>query len=258
MPALLSSQVNLRIIINCALQNISLLIVVINMSEISKATIFSALLLMQWACAAVLEPNSEDAIAQGSSNALCQRDADFNNQEEGSITKTCVKATNASNWVYYKLSSKSAVAITSPTTSTDWDLAFQRFRIKLNGGVSGPGRASLLTVSGVSSFDSANKANSGDYLNDQNFSTSYTSTSACYTAGGINYAFLNDFTSATGSANNCWFTYSVSTHKLSPKDQYYFFTDAGGSYYKLKITNYYSESGSSGYISFDWAKVLSP
>ena len=246
------------------------------MSEISKATIFSVFLLAQWACAAVLEPNLEDATAQGSSDTLCQKDADFNNQEEGSITKTCIKATNASDWVYYKLSSKSAVAIPSPTTSTNWDLAFKRYRIKLNGGVSGPGSASLLTVSGVSSFDSANQANSGTYLNDQNFSISYTtmlsladfldlndqnfsisytSTSACYTNDGINYAFLNDF---TGSANNCWFTYSLSTHTLSPKDQYYFFTDAGGSYYKLKITNYYSESGTSGYISFHWAKVLNP
>lgn len=225
------------------------------MSEISKATIFSVFLLAQWACATVLEPNLEDATAQGSSDTLCQKDADFNNQEEGSITKTCIKAKNASDWVYYKLSSKSAVAIPSPTTSTDWDLAFKRYRIKLNGGVSGPGRASLLTVSGVSSFDSANQANSGTYLNDQNFSISYTSTSACYTNDGINYAFLNDF---TGSANNCWFTYSLSTHTLSPKDQYYFFTDAGGSYYKLKITNYYSESGTSGYISFHWAKVLNP
>ena len=224
------------------------------MSEISKATIFSVFLLAQWACAAVLETNLEDATA---SDALCQKDADFNNQEEGSITKTCIKATNASGWVYYKLSSKSAVAIPSPTTSTNWDLAFKRYRIKLNGGVSGPGSASLLTVSGLSSFDSANQANSGTYLKDQNFSPSYTTTttSACHTNDGINYAFLNDFTE---SANNCWFTYSLSTHTLSPKDQYYFFTDAGGSYYKLKITNYYSESGSSGYISFHWAKVLSP
>ena len=222
------------------------------MSEISKATIFSVFLLAQWGCAAVLEPNLEDATT---SDTLCQKDADFNNQEEVSITKTCIRATNAVDWVYYKLSSKSAVAIPSPTTSTNWDLAFKRYRIKLNGGVSGPGSASLLTVSGVSSFDSANQANSGTYLNDQNFSTSHTSTSACHTTDGINYAFLNDF---TGSVKNCWFTYSLSTHTLSPKDQYYFFTDAGGSYYKLKITNYYSESGTSGYISFDWAKVSNP
>ena len=226
------------------------------MSEISKATIFSALLLMQWACAAVLEPNLEDATT---SDTLCQRDAAFNNREEGSITKTCIKATSFVNWVYYKLSSKSAVAIPDPATSTNWDLAFKRYRIKLNGGVSGPGRASLLTVLGVSSFDSANQANSGTYLKDQNFSPSYTSTStstsACHTTDGINYAFLNDF---TGSANNCWFTYNSLSHKLSPKDQYYFFTDASGSYYKLKLVNYYSESGTSGYISFDWAKVSNP
>ena len=48
-------------------------------------------------------------------------------------------ASNNDSWVYFDLDSYSVVFPQNPTSDTQWDVAFQRFKIKLNGGVSGIG-----------------------------------------------------------------------------------------------------------------------
>lgn len=49
----------------------------------------------------------------------------------------------------------SVVSVTDPASSTDWDMAFRRFSVKLNGGVSGPGDVSGVNLSNNASLDSA-------------------------------------------------------------------------------------------------------
>ncbi len=201
-------------------------------------------------CAAILVGNAEDEFATDP-GALCQKEKSANSQTNGSINSTCVKATSAADWVYFSLSSNSAVSVASPTTSAAWDLGFKRFRIKLNGGVSGPGAGSLKLISGAAGFSGTTQATAGGYSSDANFTMAHTG--ACYTTDGVNYQFLNDFT-----ATSCWFTYDSSTHKLDARDQFYYITDAAGNYYKLQTTSYYNDNGTSAYISFKWAAVAAP
>ncbi len=49
----------------------------------------------------------------------------------------------------------SVVSVTSPGSSTDWDMAFRRFTVKLNGGVSGPGEVAGVNLENNAALDSA-------------------------------------------------------------------------------------------------------
>lgn len=46
-------------------------------------------------------------------------------------------ASSSSAFTYFRLSDGAVVAVTDPTTSDEWDIAFRRFAVKLNGGVAG-------------------------------------------------------------------------------------------------------------------------
>jgi len=74
----------------------------------------------------------------------CEDDAAAPGEEflEGTLT---VDASSPSEFVYVSLSDGAVVTPSDAATSTGWDVAIRRFSVRLNGGVSGPG-----TVSGLS------------------------------------------------------------------------------------------------------------
>ncbi|HWA14986.1 MAG TPA: HmuY family protein, partial [Gemmatimonadales bacterium] len=47
-------------------------------------------------------------------------------------------ASSNTAFTFFRLSDGAVVAVTDPTSSTEWDLAVRRFAVKLNGGVAGP------------------------------------------------------------------------------------------------------------------------
>jgi hypothetical protein len=59
---------------------------------------------------------------------------------EGEVT---LDATNPAVFTYMTFSDGGAeITVGDPSTSTEWDIAFRRFSVKLNGGVAGPGEVS--------------------------------------------------------------------------------------------------------------------
>ncbi|MCU0621463.1 MAG: HmuY family protein [Gemmatimonadales bacterium] len=66
---------------------------------------------------------------------------------EGSFV---LNASSQTAYTYFNLETQDTVAVASPGTSTDWDLAFRRFEVRLNGGVAGP--------KGVSGYNLQNNA----------------------------------------------------------------------------------------------------
>lgn len=62
------------------------------------------------------------------------------NTGDGIATRT-IDATGTGEWVYFNLAANAVVYPAQPENSRDWDIAFQRFKIKVNSGVSGNGGA---------------------------------------------------------------------------------------------------------------------
>lgn len=167
------------------------------------------------------------------------------NQEQGDgITTTVVAANDQDAWIYLDLESGSAVVPNAPDDAPadllEWDLGFQRQRIKINGGISGQGNAAVALVSDTG-FDALTRAPAAAYIADEPDQDDN---------GEPEYAM--------SSGDNAWYDYDVTTHVLTPKDVVYVIRSVEGNHYKLAMQSYYDDAGTSGFPSFLWAAVDSP
>ena len=132
--------------------------------------------------------------------------------------------------VYFSLSSGESVTPADPSTSTDWDLHFSGYVIRLNGGISGPGQGGAFPA----------------YQTDQTFEDIAEAMGFGYFADKSGSAFSSD----TGE----WYSYDSTTHVLSTRNHVYVI-DTGEGFYKMQLISYYREvegSPVSGFITFRW------
>ena len=83
--------------------------------------------------------------------ASCSRDNDdptpAQNQEQTNPNLKIVAnldASNASEWKYFSFASGTIVQVADPSTDLTWDIAFNRYNIRTNGGTSGSGQVQML------------------------------------------------------------------------------------------------------------------
>lgn len=69
------------------------------------------------------------------------------------IATQILDATNNEVWVYFNLADNAVVYPAQPASSTAWDIAFQRFKIKTNSGISGNGGVQIAALKDTA-FDS--------------------------------------------------------------------------------------------------------
>lgn len=132
-----------------------------------------------------------------------------------------VDASDAERWAWFDFSRAARVERPGPR---EWDLAFRRNEIIVNGGeLAGEGGA--IVLSDVP-FDSLTVAPAGEY--------------AGSTAG-------RDTTSA---AFDGWYDYGWTTHLLEPRPITYAVRTADGRYAKLEILGYYCPGARSGCYTF--------
>lgn len=154
--------------------------------------------------------------------------------EAGGAVVSQINASDSMSWVYVQLSSGKEVMPQDPQNSTDWDLALQRFQIKVNGGISGKGGVEVALVTGIT-FPALATAPQSGYVTDKQDSADEDS--------DPDYAFVQQGT---------WYNYTAMTHLLTPKDQVYVVRATTGAHYKLQMSGYYDQAGSSGYPAFRW------
>ncbi len=150
------------------------------------------------------------------------------------ITESVVDSRDMAKWIYLDLDARKEVQETDPT----WDIAFLRFNIKLNGGVSGSGGVDV-AIDDTSGIEGVTRASAGPYVTDQADSDDEDT--------NPDYAFT--------TANEGWFDYDVMTHILTPKDRVYFVRSTEKKSYKFQILDYYNEARTAGWFKFWWAPV---
>jgi hypothetical protein len=163
-----------------------------------------------------------------------------NSQEAAGVTRTVIDATADEVWLYFDLESAARVEPEQPDDSPLWDLAFERFKIKLNGGVSGSGDVSAAHLDAVA-FSGLATAPDAEYVTDQ--------------ADGDDENEEPDLIVSSGDA---WFAYDPSNHTLMARDRTYVLRSVEKNYYKLQMLEYYDAAGTAGYPAFHWARVDPP
>jgi HmuY protein len=141
-----------------------------------------------------------------------------------------VDARSKDLWMYFDFSRGAVVAVQDPKSDA-WDLAFQRYVIRTNGGDTNPaGRAALLSVA-------------GDF--------------ATVTRVPEHAAFTSDIRAKNRlySANPViekWYTYSYLANVLAPKRVVYVVRTQDGKYAKMRILSYYCKESASGCLTFEY------
>ena len=122
-----------------------------------------------------------------------------------------------------------------------WDIAFQRFKIMSNGGVSGSGGVEIAIIKDQEYAEVINAPEDG-YDFDQEDSEDDEDSDPDYV---FNQA-------------DPWFSYDLMTHSLSTKDYVYVVNTTDDQYVKIAIDDYYNEVGDSGYFNLQLEGLSAP
>jgi hypothetical protein len=144
-------------------------------------------------------------------------------------------------WVYFNFAKGDTVPVSAPTASQEWDVAFRRTTVKINGGTSGPGKAGVAMLTGINFEDIKDVPASTVFAVDD-------STSAGYAL-------------PAGSGNG-WYHYTAEPNHwiVAIADRVFIFRSADEKYVKVKFISYYSDGlppsqplqSDSGYYTFKY------
>ena len=192
-----------------------------------------SILLAGWAvaCAPALEANDDTA----DDEVVDPRNGPNLEQRDDGAWLTRVDATAEDTWVYLDLADGGQLEVAEPGEEFDWDIAFQRFHVKINGGTSGPADAAAARLDGAD-FGALTLAPADGYRT--------------YELDGEDDDEHPDY------ALRDWYDYDFMTHILTPAAAVYVLRIGDtGEHYRIEFQNYYDDAGSSGYQTFLWSPI---
>lgn len=151
------------------------------------------------------------------------------------------------DWIYYSFSQGAELdGITSANYQTDgtWDIAFNRYNVRTNGGTSGAGEAAVVDMGEVE-YSSVTEAPADGYTVDGKISIvkeiNMVGPPIMMDVNG-NELFVGAITPATSQYPT-----------FDPNNHIYVLKTADGNYVKLWITSYFNDNGESGYMNFKYS-----
>jgi hypothetical protein len=134
-------------------------------------------------------------------------------------------------WMYFDFSRGTVVAVQDPKTD-DWDLAFQRYVIKTNGGDTNPPGHSALCGLEKQDFASVTRV-----PHDANF---------------VSDVRTKNRLSSYNPVIDKWYNYSYLANVLAPKPVVYIVRTQDGKYAKMRLLSYYCKGGEAGCLTFEY------
>ena len=144
-----------------------------------------------------------------------------------------IDATNREAWSYFSFATNDVIEVADPENSADWDLGFQRTKVKLNGGVSGPGKGAAIMLKDVE-FEGVKVAPADGYIADS-----------------------ADTLAIVAQSEKGWYIYTgPPNHWVLPLDNRVFIVQAAdGTFAKVRFTGYYKDNENkkdSGFVTFEY------
>ena len=144
-----------------------------------------------------------------------------------------IDATSREAWAYFSFTTGDTVEVADPLNSMDWDLGFQRTKVILNGGISGPGKGSAVMLKDVE-FEGVKEAPAAGYAADSE----------------QNLAIVAE-------SEQGWYIYTgPPNHWILPLEQRVFVVQAAdGTFAKVRFIGYYKDNENKqdgGFITFEY------
>jgi hypothetical protein len=155
---------------------------------------------------------------------------------------TVINSTNANTWKYFSFEKNDTLTVADPANSLEWDLAFQRYRIRTNSGLAGNGMGGAANSysKGQAGFDAL---------------TTVTDTSTFVTDTSVDIAVQMGFaTYIINPVLYTWFTleFAAQGTQIVPSDYVYIVRTATGKYAKVWFKSYYSATNTAGFINLQY------
>ncbi len=171
--------------------------------------------------------------------AACEK---TDNEAASGTATIVINATNSTAWKYFSFDINDTLTINTPSTSDAWDIAFQRYRIRTNGGLSGSGQgcAANSGLTGQQGFNNLTQvADTLQFIQDDEIIIAVQQGYATYLVNPELYK---------------WFKMEMATQgtQIVPTDSIYVVKTAKGKYAKVWFKSYYSASDESGHITMQY------
>ncbi|MFK7999973.1 MAG: HmuY family protein [Polyangiales bacterium] len=180
--------------------------------------------------------SSDATLPDGGPTSVPTRSGNFLHDDNGSSVDSLVDASDTESWQYLDLDTGM-----STDDPAEWDLAFRRFFVRVNGGVTG--NAGVLTHISSTAYESLAQAPDSGW-----------SSAEPDGAGDDDDEPDNVF----NNGSDDWYDYDVTTHSLSAKPRAYALRSSAGSYFRLQFVDYYDGAGSPAQIAFRWSGIDGP
>jgi hypothetical protein len=149
---------------------------------------------------------------------------------DGTYT-TRIDATSAETWRHVDLTTG-----TETDAAGAWDVAAQRFHIKLNGGISGTAGVETAPLPGM--LPAVTAAPAAGWITDE--------------PDGDDENPEPDYAFEQGDG---WYAYDPQSHVLTPRELVWVIRTGDGAMVKLAIERYYDEVGTSGVFTVRWGRL---
>jgi hypothetical protein len=177
----------------------------------------------------------------------CKKDEEVASTTEGTLVQGDVslsrKTAYGNDWIYYSIKDAQEVDSTNHQNSLSWDIAFNRYNVRTNGGESGIGQGAAYDA-GKLDFSAVTEANVSGYIVDDTIQIV-----KAFTGQGV------DWMTSTGNDvfKGCMdLQYGGGAPSYVANDHIYVIKTAEGKYAKIWIKSFYNDLGDSGYISFKY------
>jgi hypothetical protein len=145
-------------------------------------------------------------------------------------------------WKYFSFAKNDTIVVSDPATSSEWDLAFQRYRIRTNGGKSGhsTGGAANSYKKGQSGFDAMKLvSDTATFVVDDSVKIAIPYGYATYIVNPVLYTWFYMESAARGT-------------QIVPSDYVYIVKTGLGKFAKVWLKGYYNANDAGGHVTFQY------
>ena len=144
-----------------------------------------------------------------------------------------IDATNREAWTYFSFATGDVVEVEDAENSEAWDIGFQRTKVRLNGGISGPGMGSVVMLT-ETTFEAVTEAPADGYKAD-----------------------TEDTLAIVPQSEKSWYLYTGPPgHLILPlEDRVFVIKAADGTFAKVQFIGYYKDNekqDESGFVTFKY------
>ena len=209
-------------------------------TTISLMLMLGVIILFSFSCGPVDEDDINQLLqpeetTDATSSATTETDAQVPADEPIGLETLAftIDATNREAWVYFSFASGNTVDVEDAANSEAWDIGFQLTKVKLNGGISGPGMGSVVMLT-ETAFEAVTEAPADGYLSD-----------------------TEDTLAIVPQSEKGWYIYTgPPAHWILPlEDRVFMIKAADGTFAKVRFIGYYKDNENkkdSGFVTFEY------